>query len=65
MLTGDLLFQPRKNDSWGKNDDHLAQIQELIGDFDMSFILRTPKMRRYFLKNGKMKKFPRLDHYPL
>jgi serine/threonine-protein kinase SRPK3 len=28
MLTGELLFNPRKdnNDSFGKNDDHLAQM---------------------------------------
>lgn len=27
MLTGDLLFQPRKGANWSKNDDHLAQMQ--------------------------------------
>ena len=28
MLTGDLLFNPKrdKNDIYGKNDDHIAQI---------------------------------------
>ncbi|CAM6001004.1 unnamed protein product [Sphagnum balticum] len=32
MLTGELLFNPRKdnNDAFGKNDDHLAQMMELL-----------------------------------
>lgn len=65
MLTGDLLFQPRKTESWGKNDDHLAQMQELLGPFDPNFLLRTSKMKKYFFKNGKMKRFPSLNHYDL
>ena len=65
MLTGDLLFQPRKTDDWGKNDDHLAQMQELFGNFDLNFISRSGKMKKYFEKNGKMKKFPALNQYSL
>lgn len=50
ILTGDLLFQPKKTEEWSKNDDHLAQMQELIGKFDINFIARSPKMRKYFNK---------------
>jgi serine/threonine-protein kinase SRPK3 len=31
LITGDFLFEPRKGDSYCKNDDHLAQIMELLG----------------------------------
>jgi serine/threonine-protein kinase SRPK3 len=31
LITGDFLFEPRKGDSYSKNDDHLAQIMELLG----------------------------------
>lgn len=65
MLTGDLLFQPRKTEDWGKNDDHLAQMQELLGTFDPTFLARTNKMKKYFYKNGKMKKFSTLNQYGL
>lgn len=65
MLTGDLLFQPRKSENWSKNDDHLAQMQELLGPFDKKFILRSPKKSKYFNTNGTMKRFPILTHYPL
>lgn len=65
MLTGDLLFQPRQTESWSKNDDHLAQIQELIGNFHPHFIARSPKNHKYFERDGSMKRMPPLNHYPL
>jgi serine/threonine-protein kinase SRPK3 len=65
VLTGDLLFQPRKTDGWSKNEDHLAQMQELIGPFHPHYIARSPKRSKYFEKNGKMKKFQVLNHYSL
>lgn len=65
LLTGDLLFQPKKSQDWSKNDDHLAQMQELLGTFDRNFIARSPKAKRYFNKNGTMKHFPQLNHYSL
>ena len=30
MLTGDFLFEPRKGHNFGKNDDHFAQVKNLI-----------------------------------
>jgi len=30
MLTGDFLFEPRKGQNFGKNDDHFAQVKILI-----------------------------------
>jgi serine/threonine-protein kinase SRPK3 len=65
MLTGDLLFHPTIGETWSKNEDHLAQIQEIIGPFHPHFIARSPKRKRYFQKDGKMKNFPRLNFYPL
>lgn len=65
MLTGDLLFHPKASENWSKNEDHLAQMQELIGPFHPHFIARSPKKRKYFEKDGTMKSFPDLSHYPL
>ena len=52
MLTGELLFNPRKDnsDSFGKNDDHLAQMMELLGRFPKKFSLRGVKAKKYFSK---------------
>jgi serine/threonine-protein kinase SRPK3 len=65
MLTGDLLFQPRKGAVWGKNDDHLAQIQELLGPFDPNFALRGKKSKKYFNKEGILKRVPELQFWPI
>jgi serine/threonine-protein kinase SRPK3 len=37
LITGDFLFEPRKGDSYSKNDDHLAQIMELLGKMPKKF----------------------------
>ena len=45
MLTGDFLFEPRKGPEFSKNEDHLAQMQELLGKFPASFGLRGTKAK--------------------
>ena len=30
LVTGDFLFEPRKGETYDKNDDHLAQMIELL-----------------------------------
>jgi len=39
LITADFLFEPRKDQSseYGKSDDHLAQIMELLGPMPKSF----------------------------
>jgi serine/threonine-protein kinase SRPK3 len=65
MLTGDLLFQPRKGNTWSKNDDHLAQIQELVGPFNINFALRGKKSKKYFTNKGILKRVPELQFWPI
>jgi len=43
----------------------LAQIQEIVGPFHPHFIARSPKRKKYFLKDGTMKHYPNLSFYPL
>ena len=31
MITGDFLFEPRTDKVYDKDDDHLAQMMELLG----------------------------------
>ena len=33
LLTGDLLFDPHTGKNWDRDEDHLAMMIELIGDF--------------------------------
>jgi serine/threonine protein kinase len=67
MLTGELLFNPRKDNSetFGKNDDHLAQMMELLGRFPKKFSLRGVKSRKYFSKDGALQRIPKLQNWSL
>lgn len=37
LITGDFLFEPRRGENYSKNDDHLAQIIELLGKIPKKF----------------------------
>ena len=67
MLTGELLFNPRKdtNDTFGKNDDHLAQMMELLGRFPRKFSIRGAKSKKYFSKEGSLSRIPKLQNWSL
>ncbi len=39
LVTGDFLFEPRKGDNYDKNDDHLAQMIELLNQMPRSLAL--------------------------
>lgn len=67
MMTGDLLFNPRKdkNDAYGKNDDHIAQMMELLGKFPRKFSLRGKKAKKYFTNKGNLKRIQKLQQWPL
>jgi serine/threonine-protein kinase SRPK3 len=67
MLTGELLFNPRKDqsDNFGKNDDHLAQMMELLGRFPRKFTVRGAKSRKYFSKEGNLARIPKLQNWSL
>ncbi|CAD8101659.1 unnamed protein product [Paramecium sonneborni] len=65
LLTGDFLFEPRKGANFSKNDDHLAQIQELIGKFPQKFSQRGLKSKRYFNKDGNLLRIPVLNCWSL
>ena len=65
LATGDFLFEPRKGDTYSKNDDHLAQIIELVGKMPKNFALSGSNSMKYFNKNGKLKRIKKLVYYPL
>ena len=45
MLTGDFLFEPRQGPNFSKNEDHLAQIQELLGKLPENYAVRGLKAK--------------------
>lgn len=50
LITGDFLFEPRKGENYSKNDDHLAQIMELLGKMPKKFGLsgRYSKVFKFY-----------------
>jgi len=51
MLTGDFLFEPRQGPNFSKNEDHMAQMQELLGTFPASYATRGVKAKVEFIKS--------------
>lgn len=69
IATGDLLFKPKKcedpDDSFDDNDDHLAQMMELMGKISRKFALSGKKSKRYFTRHGEMKNIDSLTYWGL
>jgi serine/threonine-protein kinase SRPK3 len=68
MLTADLLFNPRRDqeaEAYGKNDDHIAQMMELLGKFPKKFSLRGVKSRKYMNQDGTLRRISRFTHWAL
>ena len=42
LITGDFLFEPRKGETYSKNDDHLAQVDILLHQI-MELLGKMPK----------------------
>lgn len=65
MLTGDFLFDPKKSNEFKKNDDHLAQMIELLNEFPRDWNTIGTNSKRYFDKDGKLKKIKSLRFWGL
>jgi serine/threonine protein kinase len=65
LLTGDFLFDPKKSKEFKKNDDHLAQMVELLNEFPTDWCTIGTHSKRYFTKNGKLKKIKSLRFWGL
>ena len=64
-LTGDFLFEPRKGYYYDKDDDHLAQMVELLGPCPKAMALAGKHSRRFFDKTGHLRKIRGLNYWPL
>lgn len=66
LLTGDFLFDPSTGEAWSRNEDHLALIIELIGDYPpQSWALSVKYSRDFFTNGGKLKHIKNLQYWNL
>lgn len=52
LLTGDYLFDPHPGTRYNKDDDHIAQIIELLGPFPRSIALSGKFSAEIFTRKG-------------
>jgi len=67
MATGDVLFQPRNssNKKYTEDDDHIAQMIELLGPIPKSVALQGKKFRKMFDKTNQLRNLKGLNYWPL
>uniref|UniRef100_A0A6B2LG58 non-specific serine/threonine protein kinase n=1 Tax=Arcella intermedia TaxID=1963864 RepID=A0A6B2LG58_9EUKA len=65
LLTGDLLFEPKSGKTFDKNDDHLAQMQELLGKMPKSVSLTGKNTGKFFNRHGDLRTIKNLRTWKL
>ena len=65
LLTGDLLFDPHAGKSWDRDEDHLAMMIELIGNFPKKLTSQGKRSQQYFNKHGELRNIHHLKFWPL
>lgn len=65
LLTGDYLFDPKAGKTYEKDDDHIAQIEELLGHFPRHVALSGKFSSELFNKKGALRKIEKLNMWSL
>jgi serine/threonine-protein kinase SRPK3 len=65
LITGDYLFDPQSGTKYGKDDDHIAQIIELLGAFPKSLCISGKWSQEIFNRKGELRNIHRLRHWAL
>jgi serine/threonine-protein kinase SRPK3 len=65
MVTGDFLFEPRKGGNYDKDDDHLAQMMELLGRMPKNMALSGKHSKKFFNSQGHLRRISGLNYWPL
>ncbi|ODQ78494.1 hypothetical protein BABINDRAFT_65165 [Babjeviella inositovora NRRL Y-12698] len=65
LITGDYLFDPHSGNSYGKDDDHIAQIIELMGPIPDNLLNTGRHVREFFNSRGQLRKISKLKPWGL
>lgn len=65
LLTGDYLFDPAAGAKYNKDDDHIAQIIELLGDFPKNVAFAGKYSAEIFNRKGEPRHIHKLRYWPL
>jgi serine/threonine-protein kinase SRPK3 len=53
LLTGDYLFDPQPGNKYDKDDDHMAQIMELLGEMPKALAMSGKYSHDMFNRKGE------------
>lgn len=60
------MFEPRKGSNYDKDDDHLAQMMELLGRMPKNMALSGKHSKKFFSPNtSSLKRIQGLNYWPL
>lgn len=65
LVTGDFLFEPRAGREYTRDEDHLAQMMELLGHIPRAVASQGRHSREFFNREGKLRNIHRLNFWPL
>ncbi|KAI9495400.1 kinase-like domain-containing protein [Zychaea mexicana] len=65
LLTGNYLFDPQKSSRFSRDDDHLAQMIELMGPMPRHFALSGADAREFLNHRGELRHITRLKYWSL
>jgi serine/threonine protein kinase len=65
LVTGDLLFDPQEGKTWDREEDHLAMMIELLGDFPRAFTSVGKYAGDYFNRKGELRHIHSLKYWGL
>lgn len=65
MLTGEFLFDPKRDENFKKSEDHLALMMELLNKFPKNYSTIGFNSNRFFDENGNLKKIQSLSFMSL
>jgi serine/threonine-protein kinase SRPK3 len=65
LVTGDLLFDPHEGDGYDRDEDHLAQMQELLGRLPRGIALGGKYSSELFNRKGELRNIRRLKFWDI
>jgi len=65
LLTGDFLFEPKDSDVHNQDDDHLAQMFELLQKFPKEFLLSGKRSEEFLDAKGNLLRVQEPEFFPI
>lgn len=65
ILTGEFLFDPKKEKNFKKSEDHLALMMEMLNKFPKNYSTVGTNSKKYVDNSGNLKKIKNLNYLNL